>query len=139
TPGLNNGAGFCNAVGLAGAIADGTQKRTSTCSATVQGAIPAFDRMVSTIIVTPEFGARIPRGQDVEVTVRTQNMDLGFFEDPNTRYYASPQTLNNQGVIEGHQHVTVQRLATRKRRPTRALRLWPSSRAWTRKTTTRAS
>ncbi|KAJ3367607.1 hypothetical protein GGF31_007420 [Allomyces arbusculus] len=107
---LNNGAAFCKSAGFGNAIADGTQKRTVTCSQTVQGVIPAFDKMVSTIILTPASGARIKRGQDINVSVRTQNMQLGFFEDPASRYYLSPQTLNGQGVIEGHQHVALQRL-----------------------------
>ncbi|KAJ3357463.1 hypothetical protein GGF32_001072 [Allomyces javanicus] len=107
---LNNGAAFCKSAGFGNAIADGTQKRTVTCSQTVQGVIPAFDKMVSTIILTPASGARIKRGQDIAVSVRTQNMQLGFFEDPASRYYLSPQTLNGQGVIEGHQHVALQRL-----------------------------
>ncbi|ORZ29398.1 hypothetical protein BCR44DRAFT_59506 [Catenaria anguillulae PL171] len=66
--------------------------------------------MVSTIILAPQSGANIQAGSEINVAVRTANMDLGFFEDPNARYYASPQTLNSQGVIEGHQHVTVQDL-----------------------------
>ncbi|KNE64738.1 hypothetical protein AMAG_10087 [Allomyces macrogynus ATCC 38327] len=107
---LNNGAAFCKSAGFGNAIADGTQKRTVTCSQTVQGVIPAFDKMVSTIILTPASGTRVKRGQDIAVSVRTQNMQLGFFEDPASRYYLSPQTLNGQGVIEGHQHVALQRL-----------------------------
>ncbi|KAI9142739.1 hypothetical protein BKA69DRAFT_1027266, partial [Paraphysoderma sedebokerense] len=75
------------------------------------GAIPSFDSMTSTIILTPADGAKIPLNGPVQVEVRTNNLDLGFFEDPNARYYQTPQTLNAQGIIEGHQHVTVQRLA----------------------------
>ncbi|KAI9176007.1 hypothetical protein H9P43_006371 [Blastocladiella emersonii ATCC 22665] len=108
--GLVNGADFCKQVGLGNALADGTQKRTSTCSGTVQGAIPDFNNMVSTVIFTPENGAKLPRNTAVNFSVRTSNLDAGFFEDPNARYYASPQTLNARGQIEGHQHVTVQRL-----------------------------
>jgi len=105
---LANGAEFCKAIGQGGAIADGTQKRTSTCSITVQGTIPTFENMVSSIITSPGNGSTIKAGTDFKVSVKTQNMDLGFFEDPNTRYYSSPQTLNAQGKIEGHQHVTIQ-------------------------------
>ncbi|KAI9218581.1 hypothetical protein BC828DRAFT_399500 [Blastocladiella britannica] len=66
--------------------------------------------MVSSIILSPASGATIKASSDVTVAVRTQGMNLGFFEDPNTRYYTSPQTLDKQGNIEGHQHVTVQAL-----------------------------
>ncbi|KAI9142736.1 hypothetical protein BKA69DRAFT_1027229, partial [Paraphysoderma sedebokerense] len=89
---------------------DGSQKKTPTCSRTIQGAIPSFDRMVSTIITSPNAGATVAAKKALKVEVRTNNLDLGFFEDPNARYYQTPQTLNGQGIIEGHQHITVQRL-----------------------------
>ncbi|KAL7747415.1 hypothetical protein RI367_007169 [Sorochytrium milnesiophthora] len=107
---IANQARFCGLVGLSNAIADGTQKKTQTCSQTIQGAIPDFTRMVSSIITQPQNGATVAANTDLQVAVSTQNMNLGFFEDPNTRYYASPQTLDASGRIEGHQHVVVQAL-----------------------------
>ncbi|KAI9190308.1 hypothetical protein H9P43_001742 [Blastocladiella emersonii ATCC 22665] len=108
--GLSNNAQFCNQVGLGRAVADGTQKKTVTCSRTVQGAIPSFENMVSTIILAPQNGARMPRNKAINFAIRTRGLDAGFFENPNERYYVSPQTLNSRGQVEGHQHVTVQRL-----------------------------
>ncbi|KAI9007154.1 hypothetical protein BC832DRAFT_554378 [Gaertneriomyces semiglobifer] len=66
--------------------------------------------MVSSIIRSPASGATLRRNQDNTVTVRTTNLQTGFFSDPNAQYYAIPQQLNGQGVIQGHQHVTVQRI-----------------------------
>jgi transcription initiation factor TFIID subunit 15 len=39
-------------------------------------------------------------------------MQTGFFTAAATEYYTQPQTLNAQGQIKGHQHVTIQRLAS---------------------------
>ncbi|KAI9139768.1 hypothetical protein BKA69DRAFT_1084179 [Paraphysoderma sedebokerense] len=66
--------------------------------------------MTSTVIMSPANAAVLPLGKAVTVQVKTNNLDLGFFDDPNSQYYLSPQTVNNQGIIEGHQHVSVQRL-----------------------------
>ncbi|KAI9220175.1 hypothetical protein BC828DRAFT_384162 [Blastocladiella britannica] len=68
--------------------------------------------MVSTIILSPASGAVVSAAQDMTVAVKTQGINLGFFEDPNTRYYTSPQTLDKAGNIEGHQHVTIQALGS---------------------------
>ncbi len=38
------------------------------------------------------------------------NLDTGFFSEPSSEYYAAPQQLNQNGMIKGHQHITVQRL-----------------------------
>ncbi|KAJ3070213.1 hypothetical protein HK102_006726, partial [Quaeritorhiza haematococci] len=93
------------------AAGDGTQNKRGFCSSTVQGAIPAVERMVSTIITSPNNGEQVDFTQDFDITLRTLNMVLGFFDDPQTRYYLRPQALDPQtGTIIGHQHVTVQRL-----------------------------
>ena len=90
---------------------DGTQKRGAvTCSNTVQGVLPASDRMVSTVILTPANGARIAEGVSFNVTIRSANINYGFFNNPDVAYYAQPQTLDAAGNVQGHQHITVQAL-----------------------------
>ncbi|ORZ33059.1 hypothetical protein BCR44DRAFT_41690 [Catenaria anguillulae PL171] len=68
--------------------------------------------MVSTLIVQPENGATIQRGATVPFACTTSNMETGFFDDPQRLYYATPQTLNAEGVIQGHQHISIQRIAS---------------------------
>lgn len=99
---------FCLRSGQA--LADGTQNRGGSCSSTPQGSIPATNKMVSTLILEPKNGAVLRANTPIGIKVRTSNMDLGFFDEPNTQYYANPQTLNSQGLIEGHQHVVIQRI-----------------------------
>lgn len=91
-------------------LADGTQNKLGSCSSNPQGVIPSFDRMVSSYISEPESGSILDCNKDIRVAVFTQNLETGFFDDPAKQYYLFPQTLNNQGIIEGHQHVVVQRL-----------------------------
>ncbi|KAJ3198927.1 hypothetical protein HDU67_003222 [Dinochytrium kinnereticum] len=66
--------------------------------------------MVSTIIIEPQNGATLKANQPFTVSIRNANIDTGFFDDPNQKYYQTPQTLNGQGIIEGHQHITVQNI-----------------------------
>jgi hypothetical protein len=69
--------------------------------------------MVSTLIVQPANGATLSSDQDIVVEIDIQNMDLGFFSDSGIQYlqyYTSGQQLNGQGIIQGHQHITVQNL-----------------------------
>ncbi|KAL3897775.1 MAG: hypothetical protein SGCHY_003191 [Lobulomycetales sp.] len=87
-------------------LADGSQLRAGSCSLTPQGAIPSFDQMVSTLIVEPEDGAELDASKDFVVTIAT-----GFFSDANEQYYTNGQQLNSAGVIQGHQHISIQSIS----------------------------
>ncbi|KAI8899984.1 hypothetical protein BC833DRAFT_583575 [Globomyces pollinis-pini] len=91
--------------------ADGTQfkKGGVTCSSMPLGLITTKKRMVSTLIVSPKDGATIDASKENIIRLDTINMVTGFFSDANTEYYLAPQTLE-LGVIQGHQHVTIQKL-----------------------------
>jgi hypothetical protein len=107
---INNEQNFCESIGLGDVIINGTQSKNVSCSLTVFGAIPDFDHMVSTIIIEPENNAIIPLGENFTVTILSTNIDYGFFDDPNSQYYQSPQTINSQGNIQGHNHITIQKI-----------------------------
>ncbi|KAJ3091395.1 hypothetical protein HDU96_003072 [Phlyctochytrium bullatum] len=66
--------------------------------------------MVSTIIIEPQNGGTLRANQPFTVRIRNRNIQTGFFDDPQQKYYATPQTLNAQGIVEGHQHITVQNI-----------------------------
>ncbi|KAJ3093719.1 hypothetical protein HDU97_009139 [Phlyctochytrium planicorne] len=103
-----NGQNFCKQDFPGLKASDGTQNRDGACSSTVQGAIPNVNKMVSTIIIQPANGAKIKLGANFTVSIRNQNIETGFFDDPKIKYYATPQTLNKDGVIQGHQHITIE-------------------------------
>ncbi|KAJ3156906.1 hypothetical protein HDU86_003441 [Geranomyces michiganensis] len=89
----------------------GAQVRTGGCSLTAQGAIPVTTKMPSTLILEPRAGSTVKLGTDFTIRVNVANLETGHFSDPQTAYYTSPQTLNDQGVVQGHTHVTIQRLS----------------------------
>jgi hypothetical protein len=67
--------------------------------------------MVSTLITSPVNAANVDASKDIQVNLNTIHLVTGFFNDPATQYYLSPQTLDpSTGFIQGHQHVTVQPL-----------------------------
>ncbi|KAJ3149024.1 hypothetical protein HDU89_004026 [Geranomyces variabilis] len=99
---------FCSAANML--PSDGTQIRVGSCSSTAMGAIPSTDNMVSTIITSPAFGATIDATVDNVVAIDMVGLDTGFFSDPQVNYNKQPQTLNSNGIIQGHQHITIQPL-----------------------------
>jgi len=95
--------------------ADGTQILTGICSNTPQGEIPMVDKMPSTLVLYPRNGQKIKKNVPFTVKVLTHNFKLGFFSNATDQYNVFPQELNEQGVIQGHQHVTIQFLGKNKR------------------------
>jgi hypothetical protein len=88
---------ICPGSGLTRAA--GQQSRNGLCSETTQGDIPAFDKMVSTMIMTPANGATLQEKAPITVTVRTVNMELGTFLDPDTLYYSKYFYTNSFAFI----------------------------------------
>lgn len=82
-----NALGFCGASGQT--IGNFTQITSGFCSRTQQGQVPNVDHMVSTIITSPSFGDRITSHTSITVTIKTLNMALGFFSDPEADYYST--------------------------------------------------
>jgi hypothetical protein len=99
---------FCKKSGLL--AANGTQIRSGFCSSTVQGAIPDVTKMTSTLITFPRNGGSVIAGKNFTVKVKLVNLATGFFSDPVNDYYDFPQNLNRKGIIEGHSHITIQKL-----------------------------
>ncbi|KAJ3124977.1 hypothetical protein HK098_000697 [Nowakowskiella sp. JEL0407] len=99
---------FCKKSGQA--ESDGSQNKAGACSSTPMGQIPSVDKMVSTLIINPDSGAKVDASKDNTVTIAISNLATGFFDDPQKQYYLFPQTLNGQGIIQGHQHITVQKM-----------------------------
>jgi hypothetical protein len=93
--------------------ADGVQRKDGgqTCSSTPLGLTPSVTQMLQTLITEPASAAVLDASVNNTVAVRTNSLDSGFFNDPNTEYYLVPSTLNAQTKeIQGHQHITVQKL-----------------------------
>ncbi|KAI8903555.1 hypothetical protein EDD86DRAFT_214735 [Gorgonomyces haynaldii] len=67
--------------------------------------------MLSTIIISPKDGETVDASKNFSVTLDVANMVTGFFSDANKDYYLAPQTIVGNGNVEGHQHVTIQKIA----------------------------
>ena len=65
--------------------------------------------MVSTIIISPQHNENIAKANsNFDVVIAVDNLVTGQFTNPNTTYYSAPQQLNDDGVILGHSHITIQ-------------------------------
>ncbi|KAI8903557.1 hypothetical protein EDD86DRAFT_214739, partial [Gorgonomyces haynaldii] len=92
---------------------NGSQLKTGGvgCSDTPQGLLMDINQMASTLIVSPKDGGVFDASINNTVVLDNGNLEAGFFNNPNAEYYLVPQTLNNQGIAQGHQHVTMQKIA----------------------------
>jgi hypothetical protein len=91
-------------------LEDGTQIPEGSCSLGIQGDIPSSAKMASTLIVSPENEAVLLANTPFSVDVAIDNLETGFFSDPEKEYNIFPQSLTGQGVIKGHSHVTIQKI-----------------------------
>jgi len=91
-------------------LGDGTQNKQGSCVETFMGEIPDVNHMVSTLIRFPKNNEVIEANKNFTIVTETINLTTGFFDDPLKQYYIFPQTLDGQGFIQGHSHVTVQKL-----------------------------
>jgi hypothetical protein len=89
---------------------NGTQNPDGSCVNTVMGEIPSKNQMVSTVIRFPKENTVLKKFQAFTIRTKTINLKTGFFDDPVKQYYIFPQTLDNKGFIQGHSHVTVQKI-----------------------------
>ncbi|PPR00030.1 hypothetical protein CVT24_009039, partial [Panaeolus cyanescens] len=91
-------------------ITNGKQITTGSCNPNPIGVIPSVDNMPSSKFVFPKNFGTIPAGQTFTVEMAIQKMVTGFFVNAQANYFAAPQTLNNQGQIQGHSHVVIEKL-----------------------------
>ncbi|CAB4384962.1 unnamed protein product [Rhizophagus irregularis] len=99
---------FCKGSGLT--IADGTQIKQPNCVSLEIGEIPSVNNMVSALIVNPKNNQAIKRNTPFKVDTKIANLATGFFSDPAVDYYQIQQTLDGNNIIQGHSHITIQKL-----------------------------
>jgi hypothetical protein len=91
-------------------ISNGTQNFNGECAETFMGEIPNLNNMISTIILFPKDNSEIEENQPFTVSTKTIGLSTGFFSNSDTQYYLFPQTLSDQGLIQGHSHVVIQEI-----------------------------
>ncbi|CAG8723197.1 16619_t:CDS:1 [Cetraspora pellucida] len=87
---------------------NGTQNPDGTCVITQLGEIPTKNNMISTLILSPQNGQTITANQPFNVTTKTTGLNTGFFADAAKQYYTLSQSLGENGLINGHIHITIQ-------------------------------
>lgn len=70
------------------------------------GDIPAFAKMVTTIITNPSPGQDIQPDTDFDIKLQVNSLEAGKFVNPTVAYYSAPQAVNQDGNIIGHVHVS---------------------------------
>ena len=103
----NNFINFCQNKGM---LTNGIQVTSGSCNGVVMGSIPPADRMISTVIISPENNADVQPNTDFHVQVQVQNLVAGIATNAQSTFYAAPQTLNGAGLVAGHVHVVIQDL-----------------------------
>ncbi|KAK2589848.1 hypothetical protein QQS21_012470 [Conoideocrella luteorostrata] len=101
---LANFINFCNG----SALTNGTQVEAGSCNSIPMGKIPAKKNMISSIIMCPQNGAKIPAGKEFKLQAKVSNLAAGNFTNPESTYYSAPQDLNSEGKVMGHLHFTIQ-------------------------------
>lgn len=91
-------------------VANGTQNINGECVETFMGEIPNTNNMVSTVILFPKDGTEIEENQSFTIRTKTIGLNTGFFTNPDSQYYIFPQTLDDNGLIQGHSHVVIQEI-----------------------------
>ena len=74
------------------------------------GLIAATTAMPSAKFVFPKNLDTIQANTNFTVQMAIKNLNTGFFVNPNTNYFAAPQTVASNGDITGHSHVVVEAL-----------------------------
>jgi hypothetical protein len=105
---FNNFANFCLTQDVP--LTDGQQIKTGSCNPTIMGVIASTSNMPRSRFEFPKNGQVIQANTAFTLRMKIGNLQTGNFVNPQTNYYAAPQTVNGGGDIIGHSHVTIQKM-----------------------------
>jgi len=91
-------------------LSNGIQVTTGSCNPVPMGLIPSVDAMPSAKYLFPKNGGTIPANQAFNAQLNVANFHTGVFTNAQKTYFASPQTLDEQGFIIGHSHMVIEAL-----------------------------
>ncbi|EER42004.1 conserved hypothetical protein [Histoplasma capsulatum var. duboisii H88] len=100
----NNFINYCNGKTLT----NGTKINEGSCNGIPMGEIPSTKHMVSTLITSPLPGDEFKVNQTITFKVAVKNIEMGFYTNSNVSFLSAPQSLNCEGFVRGHTHLTVQ-------------------------------
>ncbi|KAK2460365.1 hypothetical protein APHAL10511_007530 [Amanita phalloides] len=106
----NNFINFCLTSKLP--LTNGQQIKSGSCNPAPMGLIPSNNNMPSAKFKFPTNLATIKANTQFAVQMAINNMQTGFFVNPDEDYFSAPQQLNAQGQIQGHSHVVIEQLSS---------------------------
>ncbi|KAI0729723.1 hypothetical protein C8Q72DRAFT_298248 [Fomitopsis betulina] len=102
----NNFINFCATTNLP--LTNGTQIKTGSCNGAPMGMIAATTAMPSAKFVFPKNLDTVQANTNFTVQLAIQNINTGFFVNPNTNFFAAPQALGSNNLVNGHSHVVIE-------------------------------
>lgn len=76
------------------------------------GMIAATTAMPSAKFVFPKNLDTVQANTNFTVQMAIQNLNTGFFVNPNTNYFAAPQALGSNNQVNGHSHVVIEAISS---------------------------
>ena len=106
----NNFINFCATVPNK-QITNGKQIQAGSCNPAPMGVIASSSNMPSAKFVFPKNGQTIGANKNFTLQMAIKHLNTGFFTNPDTTYFAAPQTVDDAGDITGHAHVVIEQLS----------------------------
>ncbi|KAJ7120603.1 hypothetical protein C8R43DRAFT_933702 [Mycena crocata] len=106
----NNYINFCTLTLPGTPLTNGKQITTGSCNPAPIGLIPSENKMPSIKFTNPKNTGQVSADKSFTVTMQVANLHTGIRTNPQTTYYAAPQTLDADGVILGHTHIVIEAL-----------------------------
>ena len=91
---------------------NGKQIVDGSCNQTPMGVIAAKALMPSSKFVFPTNGGTVQSNTNFTIKMAIKNIETGHFTNPDSTFHMAPQQVNDQGLIKGHSHVTVEKLTS---------------------------
>ncbi|KZT67619.1 hypothetical protein DAEQUDRAFT_672941 [Daedalea quercina L-15889] len=107
----NNFINFCSTINLP--LTNGTQVKNGSCNAAPMGVIASTSAMPSAKFVNPPNLGSVTANQNFTIALAINNLETGWFVNPDTNYFAAPQQVNaSTGLIMGHSHVVIEQISS---------------------------
>ncbi|KAH9939008.1 uncharacterized protein BXZ73DRAFT_89095 [Epithele typhae] len=111
TTSTNNYINFCATVANL-PITNGLQVKTGSCNPAPMGVIAATTNMPSCKFTFPKNGDTVQPNVNFTLTMAISHLNTGTFTNPDSTYFAAPQTVDSAGDITGHSHVVIEQLTS---------------------------
>lgn len=102
----NNFINFC----IGQTITNGKQVKEGSCNPAPMGMIPSTANMPTSKFQFPLNFDKVNENESFTVKMAINNLETGHFVNPKTNYFAAPQQLNDQGQIQGHSHIVIEKI-----------------------------